>query len=138
MNMSAFETQVSGTHYSKLAIQPMQYSMANKLDACQHTIIKYVTRFRDKNGRIDLEKAKHVIDMLIELEYGEKADKATTQPEESGDGWIKWSGGECPVNQLQKVDVMLRCGKFNMAEAYRFEWDCRDADTDIIAYRVVS
>ena len=67
----AFKTQIDGNHYSKLAIQPMQYSMANKLDACQHTIIKYVTRFRDKNGRVDLEKAKHVIDMLIALEYGE-------------------------------------------------------------------
>lgn len=67
----AFKTQIDGNHYSKLVIQPMQYSMANKLDPCQHTIIKYVTRFRDKNGRVDLEKAKHVIDMLIALEYGE-------------------------------------------------------------------
>jgi hypothetical protein len=67
--MSALETQIDGNHYTKLKIQPMEYSMANGLDACQHTIIKYVTRFRDKNGRVDLEKAKHVIDMLIEIEY---------------------------------------------------------------------
>ena len=66
--MSALDTQVGGDHYKKLAIQPMQYSMANGLDACQHTIIKYVTRFRDKNGIQDLEKAKHVIDMLIQFE----------------------------------------------------------------------
>ncbi len=64
--MSAFDTQVGGSHYKDLAIQPMQYSMANNLDACQHTIIKYVTRFRQKGGVADLEKAKHVIDMLIE------------------------------------------------------------------------
>jgi hypothetical protein len=68
-SMSALETQIDGNHYTKLKIQPMEYSMANGLDACQHTIIKYVTRFRDKNGRVDLEKAKHVIDMLIEIEY---------------------------------------------------------------------
>lgn len=68
--MSALDTQVGGSHYAKLAIQPMQYSMANGLDPCQHTIIKYVTRFRDKNGIEDLEKAKHVIDMLIEFEKG--------------------------------------------------------------------
>lgn len=66
--MTAMTTQVGGDHYTKLAIQPMQYSMANKLDACQHTIIKYVTRFRDKGGIADLQKAKHVIDMLIEME----------------------------------------------------------------------
>ena len=70
--MSAYDTQVAGSHYSKLAIQPMQYSMANKLDACQHTAIKYITRFRDKGGVEDLKKAKHVIDMLIEAEELEK------------------------------------------------------------------
>ena len=61
-------SQVGGSHYTKLAIQPMEYSMANGLDACQHTIVKYVTRFRDKGGIQDLEKAKHVIDMLIQFE----------------------------------------------------------------------
>ena len=65
---SPLSTQVGGNHYTKLPIQPMQYSMANNLDALQHTIIKYVTRFRDKAGIEDLEKAKHCIDMLIEFE----------------------------------------------------------------------
>ncbi len=65
---SALEVQEGGDHYKKLKIQPMEYSMANKLDACQHTIIKYVTRFRDKGGIEDLRKAKHCIDLLIEFE----------------------------------------------------------------------
>lgn len=68
--MSALTTQEGGNHYTKLAIQPMEYSMANKLDACQHTAIKYITRFRDKNGKQDLLKAIHVLQMLIEFEYG--------------------------------------------------------------------
>lgn len=68
---SALDEQVGGDHYKKLAIQPMEYAMKNHLDPCQETIIKYVTRFRDKNGREDLEKAKHTIDMLIAFEYGE-------------------------------------------------------------------
>lgn len=66
--MSALDRQIGGNHYKKLAIQPMEYSMANGLDACQHTVVKYVTRFRDKGGIADLEKAKHCIDMLIEFE----------------------------------------------------------------------
>lgn len=79
--MSAFSTQVGGGHYKNLAIQPMQYSMANNLDACQHTIIKYVTRFRDKGGLADLQKARHVIDMLIELEMTkEKEQEEAEQP----------------------------------------------------------
>lgn len=73
--MSALDTQVDGDHYKKLAIQPMEYSMNNKLDACQHTIIKYVTRFRDKGGIKDLEKARHVLDMLIEFEQVQHAQK---------------------------------------------------------------
>lgn len=62
------DVQVGGDHYKSMAIQPMEYSMANKLDACQHTIIKYVTRFRDKGGIQDLEKAKHCIELLIHFE----------------------------------------------------------------------
>jgi len=62
------DVQIGGDHYKSMAIQPMEYSMANKLDACQHTIIKYVTRFREKGGVQDLEKAKHCIDLLIHFE----------------------------------------------------------------------
>ena len=73
MTKSALDVQVGGDHYKSLAIQPMEYSMANGLDACQHTAIKYITRFRDKGGIIDLEKAKHCIDMLIEFERRKEA-----------------------------------------------------------------
>jgi hypothetical protein len=59
------KVQVGGSHYTKCKIQPMEYSMANGLDALQHTIVKYVTRFRDKNGIEDLKKARHAVDMLI-------------------------------------------------------------------------
>jgi hypothetical protein len=64
----ALDVQVGGDHYTSMAIQPMEFSMANKLDACQHTAIKYIARFRTKGGIQDLHKAKHVIDMLIEFE----------------------------------------------------------------------
>lgn len=77
--MSALDTQIGGDHYMSMPIQPMEYSMANKLDACQHTAIKYITRFREKGGIQDLEKAKHVIDMLIEFE--QKGVKAEPFPE---------------------------------------------------------
>lgn len=77
--MSALDTQVGGDHYKSMPIQPMEYSMANKLDACQHTAIKYITRFREKGGIQDLEKAKHVIDMLIEFE--QKGAKVESSPD---------------------------------------------------------
>lgn len=65
---SAWDSQVGGSHYKNKGIQPMHYSMANGLDGCQHTIVKYVTRFREKGGVQDLRKARHVLDMLIEWE----------------------------------------------------------------------
>ena len=69
----SLKTQVNGSHYTKLKIQPMEYSMANGLDACQSNVVKYVTRFRDKNGIEDLNKAIHTLEMLIEFEL--KANK---------------------------------------------------------------
>lgn len=72
--MSALDVQVGGDHYKKYKIQPMEYSMANGLDACQHTAIKYITRFRDKGGTADLEKAKHCIDLLIEFERKDQVE----------------------------------------------------------------
>ena len=83
--MSALDVQVGGDHYKKLKIQPMEYSMGNKLDACQHTAIKYITRFRDKGGIADLEKAKHVIDMLIEFERMQNAKVIEAGTEIEGD-----------------------------------------------------
>jgi len=64
----AMTKQVGGDHYSKLAIQPVEYISANKLTYLQGNVIKYVTRYKDKNGLEDLQKARHYIDMLIELE----------------------------------------------------------------------
>jgi hypothetical protein len=66
--MSALEKQVDGDHYKGKAIQPVQYIHANNLGFCEGNVIKYVTRWKDKNGIKDLEKAKHYIELLIELE----------------------------------------------------------------------
>lgn len=63
----ALKVQIAGSHYSKLKIQPMEFSMANGWDACSHTVLKYVTRHQDKNGRQDLEKALHCADMRLAL-----------------------------------------------------------------------
>lgn len=69
---AAHQMQVGGNHYLKLAIQPVEYAMANKLDTCQANIVKYVTRFREKNGIEDLRKAQHYIELLIAYETKEK------------------------------------------------------------------
>ena len=68
MTKNPLTEQVGGDHYSKLAIQPAVYAEQNKLSYLQGTIIKYVTRYKDKGGVEDLAKAMHSIKILIELE----------------------------------------------------------------------
>lgn len=72
--MSALDTQVGGNHYKGRAIQPVQYIHANSLGFIEGSVVKYVTRWRDKGGVSDLEKARHLLALLIELEA--KADAA--------------------------------------------------------------
>ena len=65
----ALDTQVGGNHYKHLAIQPMEYSMKNNLNACQHTAIKYITRYKDDATPMeDLDKAIHCIELLKHFE----------------------------------------------------------------------
>lgn len=71
---TTLDIQIGGSHYKNYKIQPVEYIMANNLNYCQANVIKYVTRYKDKNGVEDLEKAKHYIDLLIELEEKKSAE----------------------------------------------------------------
>lgn len=62
-------TQVGGSHYKDCKIQPIEFIHANNIPFCEANAIKYLCRHRNKNGKQDLEKAKHYIDLLIKLEY---------------------------------------------------------------------
>ena len=61
-------TQVGGTHYSEMKIQPIDFITANELGYMEGNIIKYVCRYKSKNGVEDLKKAQHYLQMLIEQE----------------------------------------------------------------------
>lgn len=65
---SALDVQVGGDHYKKLAIQPVEYIYVNRLPFIEGCIVKYASRWREKGGIKDLEKIKHFVDLLIELE----------------------------------------------------------------------
>jgi hypothetical protein len=54
--------------YRDFAIQPVEFCQKNRLGWCESNVVKYVCRWRNKNGLEDLKKAKHYIDLLIELE----------------------------------------------------------------------
>ena len=52
-------------HYRQ-KISPLEYIEANQLDFSEGNVVKYVTRYKDKDGKIDLIKAKDYIERLIE------------------------------------------------------------------------
>lgn len=69
---SALDVQIGGDHYKSFKIQPIEFIEANNLGFHEGNIIKYITRYATKNGKDDLEKAKHYIDLLIEFKYVRK------------------------------------------------------------------
>lgn len=66
--ISAQDKQVGGNHYKDLAIQPVEYIFKNNIGYFEGCVIKYVTRWKNKGGLQDLEKAKHFLELLIELQ----------------------------------------------------------------------
>ena len=69
--VNPLDVQVAGGHYKDKAIQPVEYISANKLNFLEGCIVKRITRWRDKPAEHrfqDLEKIKHEVDLLIEME----------------------------------------------------------------------
>ena len=88
--MSVWKKQVGGKHYIKYKIQPSKFVVENKLLYPEGSVIKYVIRHQDKGGKQDLEKAKHMIDMIIERDYEEEKEKTETWIE----GYKKWKASK--------------------------------------------
>ena len=62
------QKQPGGTHYKNMAIQPAEYAEKNGLSLLEGNVVKYITRWKLKGQPLsDLEKAKHCIDLLIEI-----------------------------------------------------------------------
>ena len=125
--VSAYDKQVGGSHYKKMKIQPSKFVIENELLFPEGNVIKYICRHRFKNGKEDLEKAVHFIEMIIERDYPtipmteeeeyrnagitkEEAERTyppknswgmIKPPETSGKDWVdgykKWKKG-CPHN----------------------------------------
>ena len=94
LSTSPYQKQVGGKHYLKYKIQPSKFVVENKLLYPEGCVIKYIVRHQDKGGKQDLEKAKHMIDMIIERDYEEEKEKQETWVE----GYRKWKRERCPHN----------------------------------------
>ena len=72
LSSMAREYQLGGNHYTSKDIQPWD-AMQSWMTEEQFkgfligNVIKYIARFQDKGGVLDLQKCKHYLDKLIEV-----------------------------------------------------------------------
>lgn len=60
------DKQVGGNHYAKMKIQPVVFIVENDIPYREANAIKYICRHKNKNGRQDIEKAIHYLEMILE------------------------------------------------------------------------
>ena len=64
--------QEGGGHYKDCGIQPLEYTMKNNLSFCEGNVVKYISRYKSKNGIEDLAKVIHYALLSAYEEYGEQ------------------------------------------------------------------
>lgn len=89
---AALTTQVGGNHYKDMPIQPVEYIHKNGIGYFEGCVIKYVSRWRKKNGVEDLKKARHFLDLLIEFEDAQQAAHIETGAPGECELCGEWSG----------------------------------------------
>jgi hypothetical protein len=113
-------TQIGGAHYLKNEIQPWTYIIANNLGYLEGSAIKYITRWKDKNGITDLEKAIHFLQKLIETELAKPSVSSMAQHSEL-----------LPVRPTAGTgDVMVQL--FGTGEPDPFPWSSNLNTTEIM------
>ena len=70
--MTATKKQVGGKHYTNYKIQPIEFITSNNIGFIEGNVIKYLLRFKEKNGLQDLDKAIHYLELLKEIYYNGK------------------------------------------------------------------
>jgi len=69
----ANDTQVAGNHYKQFQIEPWDAIIDWGLGYLDGNAVKYLSRWRHKNGIEDLKKARHYIDKLLEVEQAKNS-----------------------------------------------------------------
>lgn len=71
--MSALDEQVGGDHYSKMgdyqpwAVLETWLTPEELRGFAKGTVIAYLARERDKGGAVDIRKARHTLDIYLEM-----------------------------------------------------------------------
>ena len=84
---SSYDKQIGGSHYQGFVIQPSQFVIENKMLFPEGSAIKYICRHSKKDGKQDLLKAIHFIEMIIERDYKDIKQELWIE------GFRKWKRG---------------------------------------------
>ena len=105
---SALDEQVGGDHYKKLGIQPVELIRDINANFFQGNVIKYVTRYKDKNGIKDLEKAKHYLELIEELHPNSNSNKITSYEIDSVNEYIY--ANKIDTDAAKIIRIVSLCG----------------------------
>lgn len=123
---SALDVQVGGNHYSKLAIQPMEFAMTQMYDFAAASILKYVTRHRSKNGAEDIRKALHIMELRAEIARKHQLqpllDSVVAVRKVSGLEWVVYGSTERVEAGARDIETYIFCNEIagRDADAIRF------------------
>lgn len=95
-------------------------------------------RHAEISGDIEMDDIRLAVKMVNTAPKAER--QPSTTPQIDNDGWIEWSGGDCPVIPGNRVDLKLRGGVItNDFPAEAAEWGHHkyNNNCDILAYRVI-
>ena len=84
---NVWDKQHGGNHYQKYKIQPSKFVVENELLYPEGCAIKYIIRHRDKNGKEDILKAIHFLEMIIERDYKDKPKPKENLPKDKKNTW---------------------------------------------------
>jgi hypothetical protein len=124
--------QVGGSHYKDMAIQPAEYCVRNNIGKLEGDVIAYVSRWKSKNGVEDLRKARHTLDLLIEL--SEPPIPKSLRKE----FWHIHNGGKRPCAADEFVKIMLRDGRTLRKAAAFVDWAHIGSQGDVIKWRLLA
>ena len=119
--MSANQHQVGGNHYAKKAIQPWDYIVGNNLGYLEGNIIKYVSRYKDKGGPDDLDKAIHYLQKLREVVSPQEpviCEPVLHANYETGEGRVSVPNGWEEMDAILRADL-LRDWLYDMEKLYK-------------------
>lgn len=120
--MNALDVQIGGKHYKELTYQPVQFTSDVGLNFIQGNIVKYVSRYKFKNGKQDLEKIIHYAQLGKKLQPGNAVWLFCNEPHRK----IEEYG---IVNSLDKLVIQI------VASAVFQEWDAIISDTEKLIKR---